>query len=87
MKRKIILLCKNVYFCLPCIKYSRACGYSYYVNVLGIYIDPTGKEPLKPKWVKPWIWNLSNKVSAILLSYMVKNKEVLIEHYYKNKKD
>jgi hypothetical protein len=86
MKKKIVLLCKNVYFNLPCVKYSRACGYSYYTNVLGIYITPTDKEPKTPKWVKPWVWNLSNKVSAFLLNYMVKNKDVLIEYYYKNKK-
>ncbi len=85
MKKKIMLLCKKVYFNLPCIKYSRACGYSYYTNVLGIYIDPTGKEPLKPEWVKPWVWNLSAKVSVLLLNYMIKNKDVLIEYYYAHK--
>lgn len=71
---------------MPCIKYSRACGYSYYTKVLDIYIDPTGKELSRPGWVRPWVWNLSVKVADILLNYMVKNKEVLRENYHRNKK-
>lgn len=85
MKKKLVLLCKDLYFSLPCIKYSGACGYSYYMNVLGIYIDPRGEKPIKPKWLRPWIWNLSVKLSDVMINFMVKNKKILKEDYYRKK--
>lgn len=83
MKKKLLILCKDLYFNLPCIKYSRACGWSYYDKILGICIDPRGQEKKTPKWIKPWVWNLSVKVADALMSYMEKNKDILKEHYYK----
>lgn len=83
IKKTIVLLCKELYFSLPCIKYSRACGWSYYHEILGIYIDLTGKEPKKPGWVRPWVWNLSAWLSDKLMWYMKKHKQILKDDYYK----
>ena len=33
LKKKIVLLCKDIYFSIPCVKYSRACGYKYYKEI------------------------------------------------------
>ena len=55
------------------------------MDVIGIYTDPVETEKAAPKWVKPWIWNLSDKLSSILFNYMVKNKEILKEDYYSNR--
>lgn len=83
MKKRLLILCKDLYFSMPCIKYSGACGWSYYYKILGIYIEPRRQEKKVPKWIKHWIWNLSVKVSDALMSYMEKNKDILKEHYYK----
>ena len=82
MKKKILLLCKHLYFSLPCIKYSGACGWKYYMDVLNIYIDPAPSCKEFPKWYKPWVQKLDNYFSSILLKYMVKNKDILKEDYY-----
>lgn len=68
---------------MPCIKYSKACGWKYYNKILDIYIDPKVQEKEIPKWIKPWIWNLSVRVADMLMSYMERNKSILKEHYYK----
>lgn len=81
MKKRVLILCKNLYFSMPCIKYSRACGWGYYNKILGISIDPRGQEKNLPKWIKPWIWNLSVKVSDVLMCYMENNKDILKKHY------
>ena len=52
--------------------------------VLGIRIDPSNRKPTFPKWTRPWIWKLSDKVAKVLLDYMKKNKTILREEYIKS---
>ncbi len=84
LKKKLVLLSKDVYFSIPCIKNSRACGYKYYKEILGIYISPADEGIPFPKWRKPWMNSIENWIADILLEFMKKNKKILREDYDKN---
>ena len=83
--KKIVLLCKALYFRLPCVKYSGAGGWKYYKEVLGIYIDPAEIESSFPKWYKPWMSDIDNRISEILLKFLKRNRTILRDDYYKNR--
>ncbi len=87
MRKKIILKCRDLYFELPSIKYDSYGSWEYYMEVLDIYIDPSDEETIRPKNIKPWIWNASTYVASILLFFLKMNKRILREEYDKHKEE
>ena len=82
---RLVLLCRDLYFGLPCVKYSKAGGWEYYHDVLGIKISPVEKELSFPRWYIPCIQKIDNCVSHMLITYMKRNKGILKKEYYGNK--
>lgn len=86
MKKKLVLLIKKLYFCLPSVKYDSAGSWKFYSKVLGIKISFADETWNYPKWYIPFIQKIDMWCSDILLAYMKKNKDILREDYCKNRK-
>ena len=87
MKKRIVLLCKKLYFSLPSIKYDPGSHWHYYDKILGILVNPKLRELNRPKWCTPLIWKISSWIDGKLFFFMVKNKEILNEEHLRKREE
>lgn len=81
MKKEIVILCAKIYNNLPWGGSSRS--WTYYHDILGIYISPSCDTYEPPKWVKSWMKKTENRLAVHLFDYLKKNKDVVQEYHRK----